>query len=143
MLNLRDRRVVGTRDDKPVYLKFSRRGGLLTGILTWRDMRVGHVYIAITGGEAILQDVVMQERVPIDAGGPLRQLLGRPHVVTFRGSGFGTQTVKALIELLPALGVSVLKGEAVGPDVPRRLRWYRSLGFSVDEVSACIERGLS
>lgn len=136
------RRTVGARDGDAVYLKFSGRGGLLTGILTWRDMRVGHVYIAIEDGEAILQDIVLQERVPTSAGGFLRQLLGRPHVVSFRGSGFGTEVIKAVFELLPGVGVSVLKGEAVGPDVPRLLRWYRSLGFTVDEDSARIEKRL-
>jgi len=138
----RGQRTVGVRDGDAVYLMFSGRGGLLTGTLTWRDMQVGHVFVAIEGTEAILQDIVLQERIPTSAGGFVRQLLGRPHVETFRGLGLGTRMLQALIELLPGAGASRLTGEAVGPDVPRLLRWYRSLGFSVDEISGRIERRL-
>lgn len=49
-------------------------------------MRVGHVYAVIEGAEATVQDIYLQEQVPIP-GGFVRRLLGRPRFVRLSGIG--------------------------------------------------------
>jgi len=105
-------------------------------------MRVGHVYVVIEGAEATVQDIYLQEQIPIP-GGFVRRLLGRPRFVSFRGLGWGTKLLTAALEALSVTDISMVRGEAVGGDSPQLLRWYRSLGFQVDDGTRRIEKSLT
>jgi hypothetical protein len=134
------RRIIGVHLGMPVSVSVNR-GALPSAVLTWQGSRLGHVHVAVEGAVAELQDVWVEQRAPMPSG-VLWTFFGRPRLVPFRGSGWGTRMLTVMLEVLTARGVAMIQGEAVGEDVPRLLRWYASLGFETDSESGRIYKRL-
>jgi len=102
--------------------------------MLWNGICVGKAVVSINDKRAILQDIIIYDRVPL-ASNWLRRLLWKPRIKSFRGKGLGSVLLKTLIEEIRLKQVTRIEGDLLRGDIERLARWYSRNGFDVDSMS--------
>jgi ribosomal protein S18 acetylase RimI-like enzyme len=93
------------------------------------DLPIGYAFIDVDGDQAELVDILIYDRAPHPNA--LFHFLGAR--MNYRRKGFGSIFLREIVTRLGAAGVRHLWGQIEGGDyLPR---WYRSIGFTVDELT--------
>jgi ribosomal protein S18 acetylase RimI-like enzyme len=93
----------------------------------------GYARLKVEGAQAWLGDIKIYDGAMYSYGFIL-DLVGIKRHVNYQGKGLGTRLLSEVLVYLSKLGVNRVEGEMKG-DYERLSRWYRSLGFTVDEVT--------
>ena len=109
-------------------------------LVHWRQIRIGHAYLVLNDGVAILQDIVIHE-TPITKYQFRLWLLQTFLIRSFRRAGVGAKLLQLAIAEARSVGATRIQGDMSG-DLAKLRRWYYKAGFRVSDDSTRISMAL-
>ena len=106
-------------------------GGLVLIFAIWENRTIGRLTGLLDTEAAHLQDVVVEDSIPIKRG-LWDRLAGRTRSRSFRGHGIGSNLLTEFLSICRSRGVSQVIGAVVQHDLnatPGLLDWYARHGF--------------
>ena len=106
-------------------------GGLVVIFAIWGNRTIGRLTGLIDTSSANIQDVVVEDSLPIKRG-LLDRLSGRTRTQSFRGKGIGSSLLTEFLTICQGRGVIEVIGAVVQHDLdatPGLLDWYARQGF--------------
>ena len=106
-------------------------GDLALIFAIWESRTIGRLTGLLDSSAAHLQDVVVEDSMPIKRGLSDR-LVGRTRARSFRGQGIGSKLLTEFLTICRSRGVTQVIGAVVQRDIdatPGLLDWYARHGF--------------